>query len=277
MKLAFSTLGCPDFDWSDIYSMAKDFGFDGIEMRGLGDNIFSVNAKPFREDNLPKTVAQLQKMRLEIACLSSGCSLKYADKAEETYKELLTYIDLASKLGTPYIRILADRNAAPEGEVDDEVVLAALRRLIPYAEEKNVTLLVETNGVYTDTARLRDLLDQIDSDNIGALWDIHHPYRFAGEAPGQTVQNLGAYIKYTHIKDSVMVDGKVCYKMMGEGDLPIDDIMLALRSINYEGYISLEWLKQLCPGSQRSRHCLPPLCQFHEPLYEFSRRIPAAL
>ena len=55
MKLAFSTLGCPDFDWSDIYSMAKDFGFDGIEMRGLGDNIFSVNAKPFSEDNLPKT------------------------------------------------------------------------------------------------------------------------------------------------------------------------------------------------------------------------------
>ena len=247
MKLAFSTLGCPDFDWSDIYSMAKDFGFDGIEMRGLGDNIFSVNAKPFREDNLPKTVAQLQKMRLEIACLSSGCSLKYADKAEETYKELLTYIDLASKLGTPYIRILADRNAAPEGEVDDQVILAALRRLIPYAEEKNVTLLVETNGVYTDTARLRDLLDQIDSDNIGALWDIHHPYRFAGEAPGQTVQNLGAYIKYTHIKDSVIVDGKVCYKMMGEGDLPIDDIMLALRSINYEGYISLEWLKQYAP------------------------------
>ena len=247
MKLAFSTLGCPDFDWSDIYSMAKDFGFDGIEMRGLGDNIFSVNAKPFREDNLPKTVAQLQKMRLEIACLSSGCSLKYADKAEETYKELLTYIDLASKLGTPYIRILADRNAAPEGEVDDQVVLAALRRLIPYAEEKNVTLLVETNGVYTDTARLRDLLDQIDSDNIGALWDIHHPYRFAGEAPGKTVQNLGAYIKYTHIKDSVMVDGKVCYKMMGEGDLPIDDIMLALRSINYEGYISLEWLKRYAP------------------------------
>ena len=29
-------LGCPDFDWPDIYSMAKDLGFDGIEMRGLG-------------------------------------------------------------------------------------------------------------------------------------------------------------------------------------------------------------------------------------------------
>jgi fatty-acyl-CoA synthase len=32
--------------------------------------------------------------------------------------------------------------------------------------------------------------------------------------------------------------------MMGEGDLPIDDMMMALRSINYEGYVSLEWVKR---------------------------------
>ena len=28
--------------------------------------------------------------------------------------------------------------------------------------------------------------------------------------------------------------------MMGEGDLPIDEMMMALNSICYEGYISLE-------------------------------------
>ena len=44
MKLAFSTLGCPDYSWSDIYAMAKDIGFGGIELRGLGDDIFSVHA-----------------------------------------------------------------------------------------------------------------------------------------------------------------------------------------------------------------------------------------
>ena len=36
MKIAFSTLGCPDFDWTEIYTMAKDMVFDGIEIRGLG-------------------------------------------------------------------------------------------------------------------------------------------------------------------------------------------------------------------------------------------------
>ena len=50
-------------------------------------------------------------------------------------------------------------------------------------KKNNVTLLVETNGVYANTARLRELLNQIESDNIGALWDLHHPYRYAGESP----------------------------------------------------------------------------------------------
>ncbi len=244
MKIAFSTLGCPDFDWPDIYAMAKDMGFDGIEIRGLGKDIFAVQAQPFTETQLPNTIKKLNELRLEIPCLSSGCCLKFAENADQNHNEIVQYIELAAKLKTPYIRILADLEPQASGEVDDNVVLAALKRLVPIAEAKGVTLLVETNGVYANTKRLAELLNNVASDHIGALWDVHHPYRFAGESAGQTIQNLGAYIKYIHVKDSVVQDGRICYKMMGEGDLPIDDFMRALRSINYEGYISLEWVKR---------------------------------
>lgn len=244
MKIAFSTVGCPDFDWSDIYSMAKDLGFDGIEIRGLGNDIFAVNAQPFTEENLNHTKNKLSQLRLSIPCLSSGCCLKFKDKAEENFKEISQYIDLASKLETPYIRILADIEPEPQGEVDDKVVYEALKRLIPLAEEKGVTLLVETNGVYGDTSRLRGLLEGLASDAVAALWDFHHPYRFFGETPGKTVQNLGAYIKYVHIKDSVVENGTIKYRFMGEGDLPVDDMILALKSINYHGFISFEWVKR---------------------------------
>ncbi len=262
MKLAFSTLGCPDFDWKDIYSMAKDFGFSGIELRGLGNDIFSVHARPFQEENLPATIAMLAKQHLEIPCLSTGRALKFGDRREETLREIREYIDLASKLGTPYIRILGDLTAAPEGEVDDAVVLDGLKALVPFAEKAGVTLLVETNGVYANTARLRDLLNQVRSDNVAALWDVHHPYRFAGESPEQTVTNLGAYIKYTHVKDSVMDGGKVCYRLMGEGDLPMDDIIRTLNSINYEGYVSLEWLKQYAPDLSDAGIVFPHFANF---------------
>ena len=262
MKLAFSTLGCPDFDWTDIYTMAKDFGFSGIELRGLGDDIFSIHARPFREENLPETLSLLRSKHLEIPCLSTGCALKDTGRREETLAEIREYIALAEKLGTPYIRILGDLTAAPMGEVDDEAVLSALKALVPDAEKAGVTLLVETNGVYSDTARLRDLLNRTESDNVAALWDVHHPYRFAGESPEETVQNLGAYIKYAHIKDSVMENGKVSYRLIGEGDLPIDDIIRTLNSINYEGYVSLEWLKQYAPDLSDAGIVFPHFANF---------------
>jgi len=264
MKIAFSTLGCPDFAWSDIYSMAKDFGFDGIEIRGLGKDIFAVHAKPFLDENLDATIKKLAELKLEIPCLSSGCCLKYADKAEENCREIKEYIELAAKLGTPYVRVLADLKPRPEGEVDDGVVLDTLRKIIPEAEKKGVTLLVESNGVYSDTARLAKLLTNAKSDAVAALWDVHHTCRFGGETPGQTVQNLGAYIKYIHIKDSVVQDGKIIYRMVGEGDLPIDDIMLALRSINYDGYVSLEWVKRWARDLTDAGIVFPKFANFME-------------
>ncbi len=247
MKLAFSTLGCPDFEWKDIYSMAKDFGFEGIEVRGIGDELNAVKAKPFTEDRLPETVKKLESLRLTIPCLTANCCLKYADKEEQNYAEILEYMELAEKLGTPYVRVLGDRWITEEDFIDDEVVLKALRRLAPVAEEKGVTLLIETNGVYADTARLRKLLEDAASDAVAALWDIHHPYRFKDESPEVTVQNLGAYIKHVHLKDSVFDNGEVSYRMMGEGDIPVDSVMRALRSINFEGYLSLEWVRRWAP------------------------------
>lgn len=221
MKIAFSTLACPNSSWRDIYSMAKDIGFDGIEVRGLGSDILAMRARPFTEAELPATMKKLNTLRLSIPCFSSNCCLKFADKKEENKRELTEYIQLAQKTGTPYVRVLADLDVRPDGEVDDELVIAQLRELAPIAEAHGVTLLVETNGVYTDTARLRRLLERTASDAVAALWDMHHPYRIAGEAPEQTVQNLGAYIKYIHVKDSIMVGEKLQYRMMGEGDLPI--------------------------------------------------------
>ena len=204
MKLSFSTLGCPDYGWTDIYTLAKDCGFHGIEMRGLGGDIFSVHASPFRPENLADTKATLKRLKLEICCLSSGCALKFADRHAETIEELKEYIALAQALDTPYIRVLGDLKAEPEEDFPDEYVIEPMKILAPIAEEAGVTLLIETNGVYSDTARLADVLAQIGSDNVAALWDWNHPYRFNGESPETTIKNLGAFIKHCHIKDSVL-------------------------------------------------------------------------
>ena len=236
MKTCFSTLACPDFTWQEIYSMAKDFDFDGIELRGLGNDIISYKALPFRDSEIDKTVAKLSSLNLEIPCLSSGAVLKDAENFDQVVEEVTQYAILAKKLNSSYIRVLGDREPAPEGEVDDSVVCEALRKLAPIAEEYNVTLLIETNGVYADTKRLRKLLDDVGSRKVAALWDLHHPYRYFNEKPEETVNNLDEYIKYCHVKDSIMKDGKISYRLMGDGDMPLEEMQSLLKERSIETY-----------------------------------------
>lgn len=82
---------------------------------------------------------------------------------------------------------------------------------------------------------------------------MHHPYRYFGEQPEQTYENIGSYIKYVHVKDSVVDrDGRLQYKMMGYGDLPVKEGVRILNENGYDGYLSLEWVKRVdIPISKR--------------------------
>ena len=247
MKICFSTLGCPDFEWPDVYSMAKDLGFDGIELRCYGLPADPYRSKPFTGVLLPKTVAKLKSLKLEIPCISSNCCLNEQDNEMQNRKELLACMELAQAVGAPYVRVLGDRYSEVTGTVDDDYVASVLTSLIPEAEKHDVTLLVETNGVFSDTKRLKAMLDKIGSIHVAAVWDMHHPYRYGGESPEETVSTLGNYIKFVQTKDSSFKDGVLRYEMMGRGDLPLDDMMAALARINYTGFISLEWVKRWMP------------------------------
>jgi len=265
MKISFSTLACPDFSWTDIYSMAKDLGFNGIEVRGIGEETNAVKAKPFTAEKVDATAAKLQQLNLEVPCLSTGCCLKFADKHDEIVEEITAHVDLAKKLNTPYIRILADLTPEPQGEVDDNAVGAMLKEIAAIAEKKGIMLLVETNGVYSDTARLKKLLDNVNSPAVGALWDMHHPYRYMGESGQTTVENLGDYIKFIHVKDSAIENGKLVYKLMGEGDMPLHEMLSALQKIGYDGYISLEWVKRWSRDLYAAGIVFPQFARYMKP------------
>ena len=59
MKIAFSTLGCPDWTFGEMISTAKDLNFDAIEIRGIENEVFAPYAKPFIKRNLKNTIKLL--------------------------------------------------------------------------------------------------------------------------------------------------------------------------------------------------------------------------
>ncbi|MGI6112680.1 MAG: sugar phosphate isomerase/epimerase family protein [Mahellales bacterium] len=244
MKICFSTLGCPDWSWSEITSTAKDFGYDGIEVRGIGKELYVPRARPFHQNRIDKTKARLVDMGLKISCLTSSCLLGDKARNEQSYNEGKDYIDLAARLEVPYIRVLGDGRPQPSSAVDQDNVIYMLKRLGDYAEGKGVTVLIETNGIYAESRVMEALMKDVDHSNVAVLWDIHHPFRFYGEPVEETHGRLKDYIKHVHLKDSVMGDNGLTYCMMGRGDVPIDKGIALLKKDGYSGYISLEWVKR---------------------------------
>ena len=229
MKLSFSTRGWPGLSFDEMIETAVDMGFGGIEVYNLPnfDDLID-RGGPFHKYNTTATVRRLREMNLTVPCFDTSLDISSGESVLDTVKSLM---DIAYNAHVPYIVVCALHD-------NEDVVYSMLNSLLPYAEKTGVSILVKTSGIYSNTARLRNMLDRFASDFLAVLWDIHHPYRDNGESGDDTIKNLGSYVKHVHMRDS---DDSGKYQLIGEGTMPIDDIMRALSSVNYDNFISLEW------------------------------------
>ena len=221
MKLSFSTNRWNGLNLDEFVEIAKEYKFKGIELHNV-DEIDAKSATQFYH--------KLIEYGLEISCMDMVNDISTCD-FDILKDEFDRCMDICKILRAKYVRIKATQD-------NEEKVTQFIDYALSIAENNGVVLLIETVGVYSDTAKLRAFLNNYASDFLCALWDLHYPYRVCGESPEKTVENLGAYIKHIHIKDS---DGKDVFNLVGEGTLPIPQTMNALRSINYDNFISIEW------------------------------------
>ncbi|MBQ3169475.1 MAG: AMP-binding protein, partial [Clostridia bacterium] len=240
MKLSVSTYGWSNFSFEDYASLAKEMHIEGVEIHDITESRFSGVGAPFQKGEIEHTVRGLTAQGLSITCLDARSNPADKNQAEKSGKEILFLIDMAKKVNASFVRIRALETGLSEAE-EDENVKSVVRSVLNEAEKANVTILIETAGIYADTSRLADILNDFACDSLQALWDVHHPYRFRGEKPEKTITNLGAYVKHVHLKDSVVGACGPQYCLLGEGTLPMREIFLALRSVSYDGFYCLEW------------------------------------
>lgn len=249
MKLSFSTLGCPMWSYNEIMTTAKDLSLDGVEIRGIGNELYAPAIHEFLPDNIADTKGRLEKIGLCISCLASGEVLSLPEGNGDSTKRAMEYIRLAAALGTKYVRVMGTGEPqVTEGDFD--LAARSYAKLCEAAGPLGVTPLIETNGALSSSKFMLSFLENAGCDNTGVLWDIHHTVRFGSESPAETVNALGSLIKHVHVKDSVIEDDKIVYRMLGHGTIPVVDAVEALRSAGYDGYISLEWVKRWNPELQ---------------------------
>ena len=243
MKLCFSTLACPRWSFDDVITTAKDFGYDSVEIRGIADKISAIEVADFNDKNINSTKERLAALGISITCLTSGATIADEKKFSESMAEAKAYIDLAEKLGVPYVRIMS--TGTPDfSDGSADLTAVGYAELCRYADGKGVTPLLETNGIMCDTALLARIMEYVPCENKGVLWDVHHPYRFGNESPETTMANVGKYVKHVHFKDSIATGDTINYKITGYGDLPLAKFVSLLEQNGYDGAFSLEWVKR---------------------------------
>ncbi len=243
MKLSFSTKGWHNRTFDEFCNIAKELRFAGIELHNVQNRLFTDKESAFQDYATAQTLRKLYEMKLSIPCIDSIGDPADKNTVGDSLKEIRECIRIAENLHIPGIRV----HAKAHGAGDVETVEEFLKEILPEAEAAGVTLLFETSGLFCNTAKLRDLLEHFACDSLAALWDLNSPYFEEGEKPEKTIENLGAYVKHIHIKDATKTSDGTKFCLMGEGELPIADMILALRSVNYDGFISLEWSPEWCP------------------------------
>lgn len=264
MKLSFTTLGCPKWDLDQIISRAAEYGFDGIDFRGIREQMEIYRLPEFAE-HAQKTRRKIEQAGLKVSCFSSSVYLFSTEKREQHVHEIEQYARLCETFGTPYIRVFGGKIGQTDRKQAVDIVVQHARKLAQIAKRHGAKLLLETHDDWTAANDVKAVTDAVGPEELAVLWDVHHPYRTLGEKPQETWAVLGDRIEYTHWKDSRLNPKREKgfeYCLMGEGDVPLHEIYEVLVQNGYEGWFTFEWEKRWHPELEEPEIAFPQYVRF---------------
>jgi sugar phosphate isomerase/epimerase len=247
LPIGFSTLGCPSWDWLKILDFAQQNGFAAVELRGLQGTMDLPSRQEFADRRIEQSKKEVAERGLQISSVSSSANMHdIGPEHEKQLADARRFIDLASRLGAPYVRVFGNKLVGPQAAAV-EYIAASLHELGDYAGPRKVTVILESHGDFTTSPVLRDILEKAASPHVALLWDAHNTFVEGKEDPATTVSQLGKYIRHTHLKDARLVGGQDNYVLTGRGDVPVKRQVELLAAAGYAGYYSFEWEKAWHP------------------------------
>ncbi|MBC7889247.1 MAG: sugar phosphate isomerase/epimerase [Ferruginibacter sp.] len=245
--LSFSTLGCPDWTFQKITDFAVQHGYSGIEVRGIQRQLDLTKCNEFSNaQNRSATLKIMKDKGLHFVDLGSSANLHFAAGAErqKNLEEGRRFIDLAQEINCPYIRVFPNNFPKDQDKgVTMDWIIKGLLELGDHAKGSRVTVLMESHGDLVKIDDLEKIMQSASHANVGLIWDISNMWTVTKEPPLQAYQKLKKYIRHTHIKDAKIVNNKIQYTMLGQGEVPIFEAIDALSKGGYKGYYSFEWEK----------------------------------
>jgi len=249
--LSFSTLGCPKWSFTQIVNAAVEYGYDGIEIRGILEFMDITKAPEFSSpESIAATMKVLADKKLKLICLGASAGMHYADaeKRKSNLDEAKSLIDLAQKTNCPYIRVFPDKLPKEQDRnVTIELIINGLKELADHAKGTNVSVLMETHGDVVKADDLQYIMEKSAGPHVGLIWDVSNMWCVTRESPTLVYGKLKKYIRHTHFRDATIVNGEEKSVLLGLGEVPLKEAAKLLEADNYQGFYSFEWEKRWMP------------------------------
>ncbi|MCK4872033.1 MAG: sugar phosphate isomerase/epimerase [Phycisphaerales bacterium] len=268
MKLAFSTLGCPGWSLEQVIAAAKRYGFEGVELRGIAGELDIRRLPDFSGDGVVRSRALFEAAGIDIVSVDSSSRLFQveANELRSSIGEAEEYVALAGRIKAPLVRVFG--GYIPEDVTLDEAVARFahnLRQLGDLAQKMGVVVASETHDSFLTGRVLSEVMKQTDHESVGVVWDVSNCY-WTGEPIERTAALLAPFLKLVHIKDSVFDGRQAHLRFIGDGDVPIRDVLMILSDLGYDGYLSYEWEKVWQPDLPEPEEAFP---QYIEMMREY--------
>nr|WP_239565721.1 sugar phosphate isomerase/epimerase family protein [Paenibacillus sacheonensis] len=243
--MAFSTLPCEGWKLEELAAFARECGFGGIEAReGEAWGISAFMTKAERQSAL----RLFGEQGLRVTNIGSGVCFTGSDGDEAELVRFRDAVLLARDLNAAGVRIFLGyfntRLDDPAPSIIYEPIVARVRAACDFASAHGVQTWIETHNEFATGRSLNRLLDDVGKPECAVIYDIIHPFE-EGEPPEETIAQLGKWCVHVHIKDGLPFEDPLerswKYTKLGEGRVPVAEIVRLLERAGYAGYYSLEW------------------------------------
>ncbi|HSB26883.1 MAG TPA: sugar phosphate isomerase/epimerase family protein [Pyrinomonadaceae bacterium] len=250
MKLAFSTLGCPNWELEQIIQAARRLGYDGVELRAIGGSLNLLS----RDEFLPKEIASTRQLfaasGIEICAVDTSCTFHSADQAERDAQVELAIAHgvLAEQLGAPLIRVFPDQIQHGSSRVETRDHIAESLHRIAERMPSSVQVALETHGDFARTEAASEIVRLADHPRVKLTWDVANSLA-AGDSINVGARNVAPHLAHIHLRDARPVPESEHWLpvLAGRGNVSFAKTLAVIDEMNYDGYVSFEWEKYWHP------------------------------
>jgi sugar phosphate isomerase/epimerase len=244
-RIAFSPLAFPDATLAAAVSLGRRWGYAGIELRLIDGELIDPSMPASRRAQVRRTLAGLPVVAVDSSIRVTG---------DDPGPELRRFLELASDWEAPLVRVFGGALSPPPLR---QRQLESAARVLEEAAPLAARLGVETHDDFSASAAIAELLALVPSEQVGAVWDSHHPHRM-GETPAEVFANLSPRILLAQVKDARRTaGGEWQLVLLGAGEDPVAEMLGLLRAAGYPHWISAEWEKRWHPGIEEPEVALP--------------------